>query len=158
MSYARTIKYCLSSSSLTPHARTLFLVHARHPARTLPPRTLTCVHARTLALPRPCNLTTHTHHTVTPVSPSKSLVQSHFSVNSECGTFSWCFHSTDHVDRVGVQSQRRHEGRPPAPVSTTRGKDNHHTSSLTTTRAPFPALTSVTFANPNINVPPQRRC
>ena len=87
--------------------------------------------SRTYTLQGACNLTTHAHHTVTPrlalkITRAVTLVR----------RFSWCFHCTDHVDRVGVQPERRHQGRPPALVSKTRDKDNHPTSSLTTTRAP----------------------
>lgn len=79
MSHARTIKYCLSSSSLTTHARTLFLVHARHPARTPPPRTH--------ALPRACNLTTHAHHSHPSSRPQNHSCSRVGPSTRDCGTF-----------------------------------------------------------------------
>lgn len=121
-------------------------MHAIPPAPPRPARTPSLAHAISPRTP-----TTVTPRLALKITRAVALVR-------RLGTavrFYWCFHCTDHVDRVGVQPRHRHQGRPPAPVSTTRGKDNHHTyaSSLTTTRAPFPALTSVTFTSPNINVP-----
>ena len=111
------------------HIHSSLCMHSIPPAPSCP--------TRRHALPRACNLITYARHTVTPRLALK--ITRAVALVHRFGTkvrFSWCFHCTDYVDRVGAQPQRRHQGRPPAPVSKTRSKDNHPTSSLTTTRAP----------------------
>ena len=122
--------HTVSHLQVLPHTHThsSLCMHSIPPAPSRP--------TRPHALPRTCNLITYARHTVTPHLTPK--ITRAVALVRRFGTkvcFSWCFHCTDYVDRVGAQPQRRHQGRLPAPVSKTRSKDNHPTSSLTTTRA-----------------------